>query len=901
MNTVNYCNLAINFYDDGKLISVKDLSSILKDKNFKVVLSQTITPYDTHTIDIKRKENSKCHFDSIPDDLLSLSINVCIPHVVSGILRNNDNFYILSQNTGEDEIFQLTTTSLSGCPSFHKHRHKRQSLKKGSFIRKPDYYDSYISDKKRYVELGLIADNSIYLKYNKDEAIVNARLQAIADFVNVLYSPLNIFVYLTYVEVWKDKDLIEVSDESNVSLQNLVDYRVKLMKHQPHDNTHLITNKVFKSNVIGKAYKGTMCANDNSVGVDMDHNINPAFVAATVAHEMGHNFGMEHDAPYPDPCKCASPICIMYVASNLTLPNHWSECSLSQLSTSLSRGVDYCLMNIPKTKKGDSKCGNGIVEAGEDCDCGSTVHCDSSCCIASTCKLSENASCASGDCCDLETCKPKKKAIMCRTPKSDCDLPEFCDGNSQYCPADFYIQDGLHCPLSPDSFCYGGFCGDRDKQCAKLWGAEVHNGVDLCYKKLNIMGNEYGNCGYKNDTFFKCSQQDAFCGSLQCDNVNSQPIFGDPYATRSVMSWAKDGDKTTACRTFRTTYSINLKDRDPGMVLDGSKCGKDMFCVGTQCKLKNNVTASLPFCDPGDCNNLGVCNNVGNCHCKYGYGGTACEIPGYGGSINSGPMHDTAAFRPFLWVMWFMIFIIAIFAALSYHYKKRKNICLPKLLWKKCKNAFNIRGMLVPVRSAPAPPNRLPKANENLNSAWGNSNNDNVIHAGNFMSARFIPKPPSFHPPTCNYTDGGSYVQLSGPKNYYTCDRPKIPPPVAPMNEIDNYETVNNGPYDDIKDDKFEHSNNTYFNNKTNHFSNNYDYETNNIGGVQRPSQPPPPVPKHREKPKVAKKPNLNNENKIKQTNFDKKISPEINSNEKEDILSNINVKSLAKKFDGQI
>lgn len=54
-------------------------------------------------------------------------------------------------------------------------------------------------------------------------------------------------------------------------------------------------------------------------------------------------------------------------------PSFWSECSVRALHNSLSKGVDYCLKNQPDKAFGGARCGNSIVEPGEECDCGTEV------------------------------------------------------------------------------------------------------------------------------------------------------------------------------------------------------------------------------------------------------------------------------------------------------------------------------------------------------------------------------------------------------------------------------------------------------------------------------------------------------------------------------------------------
>lgn len=45
----------------------------------------------------------------------------------------------------------------------------------------------------------------------------------------------------------------------------------------------------------------------------------------------------------------------------------------------------------------------------------------------------------------MQTCRPKTAGSLCRAADYECDLPEYCTGQSEYCPVDIYKMDTEIC------------------------------------------------------------------------------------------------------------------------------------------------------------------------------------------------------------------------------------------------------------------------------------------------------------------------------------------------------------------------------------------------------------------------------------------------------------------------
>uniref|UniRef100_A0A8C5HW23 Disintegrin and metalloproteinase domain-containing protein 9-like n=1 Tax=Gouania willdenowi TaxID=441366 RepID=A0A8C5HW23_GOUWI len=457
-----------------------------------------------------------------------------------------------------------------------------------------------------YVELVLVVDNLRYNFKKQNATAVTDEMVEMANLLDGYYKPLNIRIVLVGLEIFTSDNPFSVEGSAGDVLGRFVKWR-KSTFGRPTS---------YDGNVLGMAFVGSVCSATTSGGINVFGETNLVLASRVVAHEMGHNLGMKHD---DNRCSCDGKSCIMGSAGGSA---EFSTCSAGDFERLIIGGGGDCLKNQPSPIDvvGTAECGNGRLDEGEQCDCGKPEECKNKCCDAATCKLASGSACADGDCCG--NCQIKVAGTVCRKSVNTCDLSEYCNGKSEFCPDDFYIMDGLPCQNNA-AYCFEGRCQTYDYQCRHLFAP------DICFSHANTLGNTFGNCGKVSEQeYIKCSLTDAMCGKVQCTNVDTNfPPLGAQVSIQMV-----DGETCV-----NADFNLGPDVLDPAYVNTGSPCGEGKACLDFHCV---NASALLPnlACDAKTtCNGRGVCNDQGNCHCNNGWAPPGCSTAGRGGSVNSGP------------------------------------------------------------------------------------------------------------------------------------------------------------------------------------------------------------------------------------------------------------------------
>ncbi|XP_004389021.1 disintegrin and metalloproteinase domain-containing protein 21-like [Trichechus manatus latirostris] len=516
--------------------------------------------------------------------------------------------------------------------------------------------------RKWFIELAVVADYNLFLHCNRNISKVQETVFDIIHKVDSIYSPLNVEITLLALEIWNVENPFPLNSSSKM-LDDFCNWKkISFNSRVHHDVANLFTRKRLGF-AVGYSFVDGTCRLSYNCEVSSFTSDDLNFFAFVVAHEIGHSLGLATDTTW---CTCGRKRCIMSATGIST--TKFSNCSYADLGRVITKKT--CLLNVPNP--GDNfiwkRCGNGVVEEGEQCDCGSSDNCTKDPCCQSNCTLSPGADCAFGLCC--KDCKFMPAGKVCRQQANECDLPEWCNGTTHQCPEDVYVQDGI--PCTGGGYCYEKRCNNRDEQCRQIFGKEAKSARKICYEEMNTRGDRFGHCGTSVSTYVKCNISDILCGRVQCEHVRVIPLLRE-HSTVQVMHL--DG---VTC--WGTDYHFGMTIPDIGEVKDGTECGPNRICIRRKCVSMSSLKS---YCSPNTCRERGVCNNKGHCHCSYDWAPPHCLIKGRGGSLDSGPPTDRseqkkeniASFLSLfvllhVFVLWFCLLIVLY---KKYKHKKKKN------------------------------------------------------------------------------------------------------------------------------------------------------------------------------------------------------------------------------------
>ncbi|KAK2914267.1 hypothetical protein Q8A67_002666 [Cirrhinus molitorella] len=430
---------------------------------------------------------------------------------------------------------------------------------------------------EKWVETLVVADPKM-VEYHGRKGVVSYVL-SVMNIVAGLFldasigNAINIAV-VRLILLENDEEDLKITHHADNSLNSFCKWQKGInMKDDDHPVHHdvavLITRKDICAAInkpcetLGLSHVAGMCQPHRSCSINEDTGLPLAF---TIAHELGHNFGIQHDGTGND-CEPIGkrPFVMSPQLLYGTSPPNWSRCSREYITRFLDRGWGWCLDDPPVRNDLETHSAppGVLYSAAHQCKLqygSSSLLCDDVDNICSTLWCTVGSTCHS---------------------KLDGAVDGTKCGEGKWCFDGECVKIGFQ----PESVNGGWDSWSEWSGCTRTCGVGVQNAQRDCVNPVPKYGGKY--CLGERRRYRTCNHDPCPAGRpsfrhIQCSRFNTIPYKGKFY------KWIHVNNRVNPCELHCRPVNEHFSERMLDTVIDGTQCydgsqSRDI-CINGICK-----------------------------------------------------------------------------------------------------------------------------------------------------------------------------------------------------------------------------------------------------------------------------------------------------------------------------